>query len=90
MSDDSFMWFKQTWFSTMDNWDHYSTFDFSIGKLLKQTGYLVPYVTFELPNRLFDMCYMDIKYLYGHLNSLIGYLTCAIWTFSTYMDIWTA
>ena len=42
MSDDSFMWFKQTWFSTMDNWDHYSTFDFSIGKLLKQTGYLVP------------------------------------------------
>ena len=57
----------------MDNWDHYSTFDFSIGKLQEQTGYLVPYVTFELPNRLFDMYYMDIKYLYGHLNSLIGY-----------------
>ena len=56
----------------------------------KQTGYLVPYVTFELPNRLFDMCYMDIKYLYGHLNSQIGYLTCAIWTYITYMDIWTA
>ena len=44
MSDNSFMWFKQTWFSTMDNWDHYSTFDFSIGKSLKQTGYLVPYM----------------------------------------------
>ena len=23
---------------------------------------------------------MDIKYLYGNLNSLISYLTCAIWT----------
>ena len=53
--------------------------------------YLVPYVTFELPNRLFDMCYMDIKlpvWTFELPNRLFD--MCYMDIHYLYMDIWTA